>query len=122
MALVSDLVLKAIPANQAAFLGDTTAAGLVAVGTNAATAFPISASINEFVTVTPPTAFCALLPLITATPYTWILIKNDSVNTLTVFPDPTNSINALALGALINIAGGGSLTFYKASSTLWVST
>jgi len=100
VALVSDLVQIGIPARQAPFLGQTVAAGSIALaGVDQATAAEITYTITRFVTGTAGVAFCARMPLQGTVPQSTYYIRNDSGVAMTLFPAVGNYINAMAVNA-----------------------
>ena len=91
------------------------ATGLVATGSTAADALQISAVFNTFTTGSaggaklPPTEVGA-----------WVGIRNDSGNTITIYPFNTSStVNAAA--ASVTIATAKTMILFATSATTWAS-
>jgi len=100
--------------------GSTTAiagygtTGLVATGSTAADALQLSADWNTFTTGSaggaklPPTEMGAVIG-----------IRNDSGNTITVYPATGSTINAAA--ASVTLATAKTMLLFAVSSTTWAS-
>lgn len=87
--------------------------GLVATGTNQATALQLSSQWNEFVTVASGTG--ALLSAYQ--PGQSQTVFNGGTNPLLVYPPPGSRINALAVNVAFSIAAGTRSTFDFTSDT-----
>lgn len=90
------------------------ATGLVAVGTNLATALGLSASWNAITTSAGSTGVA--LPKCTQG---FCGIRNDSGQTISVYAPTGNTINAAA--ASVTLATATSMLCFKTSATTWAS-
>jgi outer membrane lipoprotein SlyB len=88
--------------------------GLVATGTTATDALQLSASFNAITTSAASTG--VKLP---ATSGGWIAIRNDSGQTITIYPQTGATINAAA--ASITLATAKAMLLFQTSATTWAS-
>ena len=121
MALASDLVAVGILSRHADMLGDTSKDLLTATGVVQATALPLTAAINEITTNNAGVADGVLLPLIAATPHSRLIVKNNAVGALKIYPNTGQSINALAVNVAYALAAGTGVTLCKVGSTRWIT-
>jgi len=89
------------------------AAALTATGTNQATAYSMTASINQFTTVAAGTG-CVL----TAGPQQ--TVYNGGANPLTVYPNTSARINNLSVNQGVLIAVNTACTFFYVTATQWI--
>jgi hypothetical protein len=91
------------------------ATGLVATGSTAADALQLSNTFNTFTTGSAGGA--KLQPTEVGA---WVVIRNDSGNTITVYPFNTSStVNAAA--ASVTVATAKTMILFATSSTTWAS-
>lgn len=121
MALASDLVQVGIISRESNFLGDTISASLSATGTTQGTALALVASINEVTTVAAGVNDGVILPGVSATPYSQILIRNGSAANLNIYPASGQSINALATNAAYVLAATTGVVLCKISTSRWIT-
>lgn len=88
--------------------------GLVATGSTSADALQLSASWSAITTSSASTG--VILPTCTAG---FCGIRNDSGQTITVYPGTGNTINAAA--SSVTIATAKTMIFFKTSATTWAS-
>lgn len=120
MALVSTLVQSAIDSREAKILGDTLADSLTATGDDSqANGLPLTATINN-ITTADERNNTVVLPKIVSFASTFCVVKNNTGETLNIYPASGESINALAANTGVTLTSGSILVFYKATSTKWV--
>lgn len=102
------------PAQLAAAHAGGGATGLVAVGSTSADALQLSTSWNAITTSSASTG--VILPKATAG---FCGIRNDSGQTITVYPGTGNTINAAA--SSVTVATAKTMLFFKTSATTWAS-
>jgi hypothetical protein len=95
---------------------ESTADGLVATGTNQATALQLSAVLNRFSTVAASTG--AMLPV--SQPGMTIEVINDGAQTLTVFP--SNSANEVAAPTIDGVAAATGVSVSSARRSMFKCT
>lgn len=93
------------------------APGLVAVGTNQATALQLSASQNAITTSSASTG--VKLQATEAGNEVWI--RNDSGQTITVYPFETSGTTFNAAASSVTVATAKTIVFKALSSTYWMS-
>jgi len=121
VALVSDLTLIGFDTRDADFLGDTGKDSIVANGLIQATATPITASVNNVLTVNFGVNDSVVLEKIVICKYSRVTIRNGTAFTLHVFPAVGDSIDGLATNAATNMLTGVCFTFCKVSTTKWIA-
>jgi hypothetical protein len=119
MALASDLVQVGIPSRQADFLGDTTEDGIGATGGIQATAYQLTANINTVTTSTVATAEAVKLPLVLLAKQSQFVVRNDSANTITIFPGIGDNIGTNGANVAITLPASSTAIFWKQSPTKW---
>jgi hypothetical protein len=100
MSLQSRLVAAGLSATAAAAIQGTVANGLVATGTTQATALPLGADNNDFLTV--PAGTGALLPAMN--PGDDITVYNGGANALLIYPPVGGQIKGLGTNAGYSLA------------------
>lgn len=93
------------------------ATGLVAVGTNQATALQLSASQNAITTSAGSTG--VKLPATEEGAEIWI--RNDSGQTITVYPFETSGTTFNAAASNVTVATAKTIVFKAVSATYWIS-
>jgi len=101
----------------ATVISGTGAAGLVAVGTNAATALQLSYSQNAITTSSVSTG--VKLPPTEQGNEIWI--RNDSGQTITVYPFETSGTTFNAAAASVTIATAKTMVLKAVTSTYWMT-
>lgn len=97
--------------------GGDAATGITAfAGGGQASATALTAEFNNVTTVA--TAYDSV-KLPTASSGARYVVKNSGANILSVFPNTSDSINALAVNLSIDIPVGGEITFRGISDTVW---
>lgn len=103
------LISNAVKRVAASGIGD----GLTAAGTNQATAYSMTASVNVFSTVAAGTgAVLTMGPVQT--------VFNGGANELRVYPPSSAKINNLATNAAMLLAVNTACSFFYSSATQWV--
>lgn len=121
-ALTSDLVSIGIPPRNADLLGESTAATITLTGNNQATAYQLSASINEISNGTAVTATGAKLPLVAVCKSAVVLIRSNNIAfAAQIYPGSGESINSLAANTAFPVPAGTTGIFAKISSTRWIA-
>jgi hypothetical protein len=95
-----NLVGAGLSAQAAGAITGNSANGLVSAGTTQATALPLPADVNRFVTVAASSG--TILPPMNQGD--WVVIRNQGANALLVYPPVGGIINALALNAGYSVA------------------
>lgn len=93
------------------------ATGLVAVGTNQATALQLSTSQNAITTSSSSTG--VKLPATEMGNEIWI--RNDSGQTITVYPFETSGTTFNAAASSVTVVTAKTIVFKAVSSTYWIS-
>lgn len=106
MAARSELMASSLPAMAAQGLGQSLSSGLVAAGTNQATALALTSSINLFATVA--NGACGRLPSANGQPIG--VVYNGGANTLQVFCASAESMNGTTNGS-VQVPAGKSAIF-----------
>lgn len=99
-------------------LRGSVSASLTAAGTTQGTATAIPSDYNVFTTVSAGTG--GVLPA--AANGRDIVVVNKGANTLLVYPNGTNTIDALAASAALSVPVGGWIRFSAVSTTQWYSS
>ena len=114
MSLQSRLVAAGLSATAAAAIQGTVANGLVATGTTQATALPLGADNNDFLTV--PAGTGALLPAMN--PGDDITVYNGGANALLIYPPVGGQIKGLGTNAGYSLATATPLCYVVCISPL----
>ena len=97
--------------------GGDAATGITAnAGGGQGSAFALTAEFNNVTTVA---SDFDSVKLPTASSGARFVVKNSGANILSVFPNTSDSINALAVNLSIDIPVGGEMTFRGISDTIW---
>lgn len=115
MPFIEHLMGLGTPPNQAAAIAGGGRTGLVAVGSSAGTALQLSASWNAITTSAGSTG--VILPGQTSGGFCGI--RNDSGQTITVYPGTGKTINAAA--ASVTLATATTMLIFQTSATTWAS-
>ena len=114
MPFIEHLMGLGTPANQAAAMAGGGATGLVATGTTATDALQLSASWNAITTSSASTG--VRLPNVSGG---FIGIRNDSGQTITVYPFTGATVNAAA--SSVTLATAKTMILFQTSPTTWAS-
>lgn len=117
MTTPSKLLGVGVPSATAREICGTVERDIVAVGTNAATAAPISHTFN-IVSVVPSGTGVRLVP---AEEGATIFVLNESSNTVRVYPYSADRINNLLPGIAYQVESGASMTFVGIKRGEWVA-
>lgn len=100
----------------------TVSSNISATGSNQSTALALSAAYGNFIVVsTVPSGSGIKLPS-PGTSGMWIKIINTAANTLNIYPETGQSINALSANAAITLSAGSSMEFISTSGTNYRTT
>lgn len=114
MPFVEHLMGLGTPAGQAGAMAGSGATGIVATGTTAADAYQLSNSWNAITTSSASTG--VKLPAVTQG---FCGIRNDSGQTIVVYPPSGATVNAAA--ASVNLATATTMLLFATSPTTWAS-
>lgn len=115
--IVSHVLASGTSPQLAQVIGGGGATGLVAVGTNAATALQLSASQNAITTSSASTGV-KLQPTEMGNE---VWIRNDSGQTITVYPFETSGTTFNAAASTVTIATAKTMVLKAVSSTYWMT-
>lgn len=116
--LPSALPLGAVETDNAVVLLSTTVGLTAHAGGGQQPASPVTTSFTEFTTVTTAADSATLPPALV--PGTQVMIANAAaVNSMNVFPNTGDKINALSANAAYALAAGKNVTFTVAKAGQW---
>lgn len=113
MAIQQRLMGSGLAPQAAINIAGDVSSGLTATGTNQATALTLTSAINEFTTVASSTG--ALLPPMS--PGDAVYVYNGGSNTLSVYPQGTNTIANGSASAAFSVGTNKGCYFIQVSST-----
>lgn len=119
--MAAHLIQIGVPSRDADFLGDTISAALAAAGSTQGTATALTSSINQITTSTAATADGVKLPDIGAHKQSFCIVRNESANSIDVFPFLGQGIDALGINVAQTLATLKSNIYVKVSDTGWLS-
>lgn len=102
------------PGSTTAIVG-TGATGLVATGSSITDALQLSNTFNTFTTSSASTGFILPVTEVGA----WVVVRNDSGQTLTAYPKAGSTINAGA--STVTLATAKTMIFFAMSATTWAT-
>jgi len=108
-----------------AYIVNSKAAGLAAVGTTQGTGTVLTAAINECTTATIVTDLAFVLPNVSSFAHSLLVLSNNSGITLSLFPASGQSTDLLGANNAISLPLSGTgrvMTLYPLTATKWISS
>lgn len=101
---------------QAQAMNGSVATAISAAGTTQGTATTLNAAVNVIGTAAASSG--VILPSCEVSDQVWVY--NGGANTLTVYPDSSSQINAVAVNSGVSLATNTAMLFKRITSTRWI--